>query len=141
MTAKRAFSQLILLITFAVFLAIGSIIVIYFLNQSIPSESTSSPQSKDREAPSVSLKEQSTLSAESVPNRFLSWATYKNVAGIQFQHPNLNDDCCGLSGPITGKADEAVVIFGNASGDVRGVDSSFDGFAVYIEPNSENRSF
>ena len=64
-----------------------------------------------------------------------NWQTYTNSDyGFSFKHPNLSGDCCKISGPITGTADE-IITLGDYSTGREGSDAPFDGLSVSVEPN------
>lgn len=70
-----------------------------------------------------------------------SWKTYTNTQyGFSFRHPNLDDftDTVGIAGPQEITNPKPVVQFADKSTiTMPNTDAAFDGFAVYVVPNSK----
>jgi hypothetical protein len=67
--------------------------------------------------------------------------TYTNEKyQLSFVHPRFDYDCCTISGPVFGKP-ELVVTIADGNKYQQNSGRSFDGMAVYIDPNTENASF
>src|SRR5690554_2175959 len=69
------------------------------------------------------------------------WKTYENTEyGFSFKHPNLSQDCCSISGPLSGNP-KMLGTFADSSTGTPGGDSPFNGFSVAIEPNEDDIKF
>ena len=62
----------------------------------------------------------------------VGWKTYTNTEyGFSFKHPNLNSECCGLSGPATG-THPVFETFADIDTVMRGTDAPFAGVGVHV---------
>ena len=68
------------------------------------------------------------------------WITYINQAyGFSFMHPDLDENCCTISGPLTGEFEEVAVLADNRTTRA-GTDKPFDGFSIFVVSNHEGLS-